>query len=1082
MPPEEDSPQSLERQLLERFFAEHPGGDVAQLKTWSERQPEVQARPELLPELERLLRASEVLRMGLPPVLEAADENATFFRRRRSQWRAEEEPGAPDLGRLGSGDRIGHFTLQRFIAKGGMGQVWEALDEKLGSRVALKLVLPERLDTRALELFAREARAGGRLTHPNIVSTRSFDVDGQVAWIAQELVDGSWTLKDFLDELRAADAVPKDYYPRVANMVAQVADALQAAHDAGVIHRDVKPANVLIAPDETPKLTDFGLARVENDPLVSMTGDFAGTWSYMSPEQVTAKRMGLDHRSDVFSLGVVLYELLALRRPFEGDTTHQIAEKIIAFDPPDASRVRSQCPGELAVICGKALEKLPGHRYVSAAEFAADLRRHLNNEPIEARPPGPVSRARKWVRRNPAVSSAGLVGLIAMAVVSTLLVDRWRAAREMTELAAAESEQRQVAEQKTEEVLRLSAQADLEDLLERQRDLWPVTPDHIPELEAWIEEAETLLGKRPEFEEQLAKVRVDAEALSPEERAAQRQRHPAREGLLATSRELELRRMALANWRSATAPQSPALELDADAIDPVRDHAQAWAWVEPEREVFGHEDRGLALALACLEAAPEELVAPLWATVAWGRVALGDGDGALGAAQQAVDAASGERRALYEEQRAEIDEAVARGRTAKGLAELEERIADLARDQQVLEAQLDERVEWTFDDPDLTWWNRELERLLAGLDALQSDLLEPEAVTAEHGWSVVGRLKFAERLKADMADGGRSRIAWDAHLPAIRRDFPGFSERADLMPLGRDRRSGLWEFAHLASGAPAVRNAAGEIELEEDTGAVLILVPGGQDWLGVQGNDREGINYDERAEVDEGPPFRASLEPYFLSKYEFTQGQWLRATGTQPSFYKQLSFANDLRHPVEQVSWTECVEVCRRLGLRLPSEFEWEFACRAGTDTPWSFGEDFESAVTLADSSGQKLLQVNIADASAGAEGATWRAINDAKDLWDGSVVHDRVGSYPPNPFGFHEMHGNLFEWCSNAPNFGPPGPERRADPIAPVNAETHRISRGGSFRFPRSRTRSSYRFDNPVDFRAYILGLRPAMGLVPTD
>jgi serine/threonine protein kinase/formylglycine-generating enzyme required for sulfatase activity len=1078
MTPEEDSPQSLERQLLERFLAEHPGGGAAQLQAWSERQPEVRERPELLPELERLLRASEVLRMGLPPVLEQADEDASFFRRRRVEWREQDGADGPDLGNLSPGDRVGHFTLQSFIAKGGMGQVWEAIDEKLGSRVALKLVLHERLDTRALELFAREARAGGRLNHPNIVTTRSFDVDGRVAWIAQELVEGSWTLKDFLDELRAADAVPKGYYPRVAATVAQVADALQAAHDAGVIHRDVKPANVLIAPDGTPKLTDFGLARVENDPLVSMTGDFAGTWSYMSPEQVTAKRMGLDHRSDVFSLGVVLYELLALRRPFEGDTTHQIAEKIIAYDPPDASRVRSQCPGELAVICGKALEKLPGHRYGSAAEFAADLRRHLNNEPIQARPPGPVSRARKWVRRNPAVSSAGLVGALAMVVVSTLLVDRWRAAREMTELAASESEQRRVAEAQREQVLRLSAQANLEDLLERQGQLWPATPERIGELQAWIAEAEELCEQRSGFEEQLAKVRLEARALSPAERAEQRERHPAQKELLAVARELELRRIALENWRGATTPGSLPLEASADELDPVRDHARAWEWVAPERTEFGQEDRGLALALACLEAAPAELVAPLWATVAWGRVALGDGDGALVAGQRALDSAPEARRSLYDDQLARIDRAVERGRSAQGQAQLQERITDLARQRSELEAQLDQRIEWTFDDPDLTWWNRELERLLAGLEALEEELLGPDAVTVEHGWSVVRRLEFARQLASDLGAGGRSRAAWDAHLSGIRADFPGFEERSDLMPLGRDRSSCLWEFAHLASGAPARRDSAGQLQLNADTGVVLILVPGGQDWLGVQGDDPDGINYDERAEPDEGPPFRASLDPYFLSKYEFTQGQWRRATGAEPSFYKRLSFANDLLHPVEQVSWTECVEVCKRLGLRLPSEFEWEFACRAGTDTPWSFGDSLESAVTLADSGDLKRLEVNIADASARAAGATWRAINDAADLWDGSVVHGRVGSYPPNPFGFHEMHGNLFEWCSNEPNFGPPGPERQADPIAPVNAETHRISRGGGFRFPGFRTRSSHRFDNPADFRAYILGLRPAMGL----
>ncbi len=413
----------------------------------------------------------------------------------------------------------------------------------------------------------------------------------------------------------------------------------------------------------------------------------------------------------------------------------------------------------------------------------------------------------------------------------------------------------------------------------------------------------------------------------------------------------------------------------------------------------------------------------------------------------------------------------------QGQLELEARIALLEQRLTELTPELDQRAEWTFGaDEDWAWWHRELERLIAGLEALESDLLAADAVTPMHGWSVTRRLDFARSLEAELKSGGRWRAAWDAHLPGLRADFPGLDEIPALVPLGRDPRSNLWEFAHLPSGAPAERDSEGALVLNEDTGVVLILVPGGEDWLGAQGEDPGGINYDPATEADEGPPFRAVLDPYLLAKYEFTQGQWWHATHTEPSFYKDLSFANDLRHPVEQVSWTECVVVSERLGLRLPDEYEWEFACRAGTDTPWSFGAKFEDAVVPSGTGGLDRLLVNVADATAADAGATWQSIEKAASFWDGSVVHGQVGSYPPNPFGFHEMHGNLFEWCANDPTFGPPGPERRADPIAPVNAATHRISRGGGFRFGGFRTRSSYRFDSPMEFRAYILGFRAAM------
>jgi WD40 repeat protein/serine/threonine protein kinase len=343
--------------------------------------------------------------------------SARFARPDSARARRDEAPSDQPLQ---PGNEFGDFKLVRWIARGGMGQVWEAEQKSLRRRVALKLVLPERVDESSLSLFAREARAGGRLHHPHIVATHAHGSDDGRAWLAQELVEGSWTLKDSLDQLRAADEVPPDYYRSVAELVAKIADALEAAHAAGVIHRDVKPPNVLITDDDEPKLTDFGLARITDEQALSRTGDFAGTYYYMSPEQVTARRMGIDHGTDIFSLGVVLYELLTLRRPFEGDTTHQICEKIVTWDPPDPRRVRSQCPGELGVICGKAMQKARGERYATMAEFAEDLRRHLAHEPILARPPGPWTRVTKWARRHPTQSIGTAIGLVATAVIAVV--------------------------------------------------------------------------------------------------------------------------------------------------------------------------------------------------------------------------------------------------------------------------------------------------------------------------------------------------------------------------------------------------------------------------------------------------------------------------------------------------------------------------------------------------------------------------------------------------------------------------------------------------------------------------------------
>jgi len=381
--------------------------------------------------------------------------------------RASRPSSAPAASgfRVSEGMTLGDFTLVQILGRGGMGEVWEAEQLSLSRRVALKLLLPERVDSKGLDFFAREARAGGRLAHPGIVSIHGTGEDEGLHWIAMELVEEACDLRRSLDAMREEDELPGDYYRHVADFLAQVADALEVAHAAGVIHRDLKPANILVTPDEHPKVSDFGLAKLTDEHSISLAGDLVGTYFYMSPEQVAAKRMGLDHRTDIFSLGVVLYEMLTLVRPFEGDTTEQVAHKILVVDPPPPNELRSKVPRDLAVICGKALEKDPDRRYTTMAELAADLRRHLADEPILARPPGTVERAVKWVRRNPTKSAVAGVAAAALVVISwlgLLAVENADRAQKSAELATSRAE---TLEERSRELA--EANADLVD--ERDR-------------------------------------------------------------------------------------------------------------------------------------------------------------------------------------------------------------------------------------------------------------------------------------------------------------------------------------------------------------------------------------------------------------------------------------------------------------------------------------------------------------------------------------------------------------------------------------------------------------------------------------
>lgn len=412
-------------------------------------------------------------------------------------------------------EQVGPYRLIRELGRGGQGAVWEAQDERLNRRVAVKLLHRMGIGGgEALERFQREAAITARLEHPAICPIFDTGMEGDLPWIVMPLIKGEplsstiarsavssneTEMVSFEDDEETEETPSPSQPPRLPReairdrikLFIQAARGLHAAHEAGIVHRDIKPDNMMVTGDGRLILMDFGLARdLDEDVRLTADGVLFGSPAYMSPEQLTRQTIELDRRTDVWSLGVSLYEAVTTALPFKGSTRQQLYSAIIGAGLDNPRRMNPNIDRDLAVVLETALERDLERRYATAGDLADDLQRILDHRPIAARPAGRMLRLRRWARRNPAVA---MVSALLFLVLTTATIVSTRALNEARDTF-----------EDWQDVSAPSMFLGLEDSFEST--FWPSVPGQLGRMRHMLDQTEQLLADLPRHEARLRRL------------------------------------------------------------------------------------------------------------------------------------------------------------------------------------------------------------------------------------------------------------------------------------------------------------------------------------------------------------------------------------------------------------------------------------------------------------------------------------------------------------------------------------------------------------------------------------------------
>jgi formylglycine-generating enzyme required for sulfatase activity/serine/threonine protein kinase len=994
------------------------------------------------------------------------------------------QAGADVVGRLveaGAGASLREVPEGRYrgfqeIGRGGMGLVYLALDTELNRRVAMKVVRPKRADpsegdalsplaltppgpdTPASEAFRtltarflQEAWVTGGLEHPGIVPVYELGRTPQgIPYYTMRFVKGERTLERAIEEATTIEDRLGLLEPFL-----KVCDTLAYAHARGVVHRDLKPANIVLGEFGEVVLIDWGLARVEERPEISRTTwrdrieelrrteqldtlvGGMGTPGYMAPESLTGDPEEVNEKSDLYSLGAILYRMLSGRLPHDFESVPELLEVLPEVDPVPPHEKSPAVPVELSRICHRCLVRSKEERPASVKSLAASIRnwqresavdrevewllsqaltawedaRGLAGEPLARQIDRVLARTNRVLELRPGQPDAE--GLVRKAT------ERRKQAMVERERAARVGLLRRVAVVAL--VLGLAASAVVAWLLDRNR-----------RAAVAAEREATAQRQRAESSEQLAIRERDAKDTALVEARSARQR--------AESEKAEKETALAEVLRLADVKKVRDLVAEAAGLWPIHpDRAPAMAdWIERVGEVLegraAHEKALAALRSRALPYTDE---------------------------QRREDHAA--ELAEIDERREQLQEVLATSSRVEGAAEegAEEKLSALARQADALrgriaslERAVRERASWQFADGTEAWQHEVLSDLLVGLRRL-----------GEGEDAVLRKVEARHARSTDLATRSiaSERTAWDRTIAELSNRGLTIEPILGLVPLGKDPDSGLHEFAHLGSGIVPRRDPeTGQLVLSDDSAIVLVLIPAGTFWMGAQKVDPEGPNYDPMAEADEVPVHEVTLRPYLIAKHEVTRTQWGAMTeGGKPSFFatgvRVRSTLITPRTPVDSVTWQEVATWLPRHRLRLPTEAEWERACRAGTATPWCSGRDLTGLGGVA----------NIADAVLKSQGNPGnRYSEEVDDGWAGPAP---VASLRANGFGLHDMAGNVWEWCedwyqpyADAPTAGRP-------------RTAFRVRRGGSWYGIARRSRSANRdYAKPATRMSHV-GFRPA-------